>query len=394
MLLIDISSTSEVSGYWSIVKGQMSYGMSKVNGQMSNVQGWLVKTFLLSKKEKSYFIENLATLVASGMTIPTAIDAMKFEVRSRGMKNVLGRLKEDIENGFPVWKALGRARVFKGHTVALVRIGEESGKLSENLKIVADQEAKDREFRSKIRSAMMYPIFVMLLTVIIGVSIAWFILPRLTTVFSQLKVELPAITKALIAVGNFLGEYGKTVVPLFVLLLALTIYFTFSFPKTKFIGQKLLFVLPGTKRMVQEIELARFGYLLGTLFDAGLPIIQALDSLHRATVFPNYKKLFMHIRNNVENGDSFQESFASYEGSNKYIPSPIQQMIIAGEQSGNLSKALLRIGKTYEAKVEITTKNLAVILEPVLLVIVWLGVVAVALAVILPIYSLVGGISR
>lgn len=95
----------------------------------------------------------------------------------------------------------------------------------------------------------------------------------------------------------------------------------------------------------------------------------------------------------IEEGNSFEKAFHSISRSRSYIPLPIQQMIIAGEQSGGLSKSLITIGENYESKSEITSKNLSVILEPLLLVIVWVGVVFVALAVILPIYSLIGGIN-
>lgn len=344
-------------------------------------------------KERNYLVENLSMLIAGGMTILSAIDAVVGEMRSRSMKNILATLRDDIESGSPLWKAFEHSGLFREHTISLVRLGEESGKLSDNLKLIAAQEEKDRSLRSKMRSAMMYPIFVMSLTVIIGVAIAWFILPRLATVFAQLRIELPLLTKWLIGAGEFLGEYGLVVFPIFFAVLGLLIFFLFYFPKTRFIGQAMLFSFPGIKQLLQEVELARFGYLLGTLLQAGVPITQALDSLHSATLFPRYKKLYAHLRDSVQEGNSFHKSFGSYKKCSALIPMPIQQLIVTGEQSGNLSDTLLKISATYEARTENTTKNLTVILEPVLLVIVWLGVVAVALAVILPIYNLIGGLN-
>lgn len=344
-------------------------------------------------KERDYFVENLSMLIGSGITILAAIDAVKVEVRSRGMKKILDTLKEDIEGGSPLWRAFEKTGIFRDHTISLVRIGEESGHLSQNLKLIAAEEEKDRAFRSKIRSAMMYPVFVLSLTVVIGAAVAWFILPRLASIFAELRIELPFLTKALINVGNFLGQYGLIVFPIFFSVLGFTIYVTFYLPRTKFIGQALLFSFPGVKRLFQEVELARFGYLLGTLLDAGIPVTKALDSLYKATAFPRYKKLYLHLREQVEEGNSFQKSFATFKKIGKFIPMPIQQLIVAGEQSGNLSEILLKISSTFEEKTEDTTKNLTVILEPILLVIVWVGVVGVALAVILPIYNLIGGLN-
>lgn len=138
------------------------------------------------------------------------------------------------------------------------------------------------------------------------------------------------------------------------------------------------------------MELGRFGYLLGTLLDAGIPISEALRSLIGTSFFPQYRKLYEHLAQNVRDGYSFEASFASSPKSQILFPSSVRQLIATGERSGNLSATFLKISQMYEAKSEATTKNLAVILEPVLLVIVWLGVVGVALAVILPIYSLIG----
>jgi len=342
-------------------------------------------------KERDYFVENLSMLISSGMPIITALDSIATEMRSLRMKHIIADIKLDIEAGSPLWKTLGESRLFPMHVISLIRLGEESGRLIDNLKVISIEQEKDRILRSKLRSAMMYPVFVLSLTVIIGIGIAWFILPKLATVFSQLKITLPLITKILINIGSFLGTNGWYVVPLVILAMLSLLFFIFSFSKTKFIGQFFLFSTPGIGGLIKEIELARFGYLLGTLLEAGLPITQALDSLASASEVGKYRKLFKHLSVWVGDGNSLQKSFKSFRNSKYLVPSPIQQLIVAGEQSGTLSLTLLKIGKTFEAKADSTTKNLSVILEPILLVIVWLGVVAVALAVILPIYNLIGG---
>jgi type II secretory pathway component PulF len=143
---------------------------------------------------------------------------------------------------------------------------------------------------------------------------------------------------------------------------------------------------------MKEVEIARFGYLLGTLLQAGLAVNLALESLANATDFIVYRNFYLYLGKSIEEGYSFQKSFSSYKNTAKLIPTPILQLIIAGEKSGNLSKTLLKVGEMFEEKSDITTKNLTIILEPILLVFVWLGVVSVALAVILPIYGLVGGL--
>jgi type II secretory pathway component PulF len=107
-----------------------------------------------------------------------------------------------------------------------------------------------------------------------------------------------------------------------------------------------------------------------------------------------YKKFYQHLHDAIDMGNSFEKSFALYKDIDKLVPQPIQQLIISGEQSGNLNKTLIKVGQVLEAKSDTTTKNLTIIMEPILLVIVWAGVVSVAFAVILPIYSLVGGLNN
>lgn len=351
-------------------------------------------TRLEAGSDKELFMENLSLLLASGMDTVSALTALRQEAKTGGMKVIIGGMLGSIESGMVLSVALEKTGLFGANVVSLIRIGEETGKLSENLKVVADQLQKERSFRSKIASAMMYPVFVLSLTLIVGVSIAWIILPRLAMVFRDLNIKLPLITKFLIDVGLFLNQYGAIFVPSFIFGVLLLIYFVFVFPKTKFIGQELLFSFPGVSELVGEVEIARFGFVLGNLLSAGLPVVTAFDSLIDVTTFKSYRKLYKFLRDRIEEGNSFAKSFASYEGIDRLIPPSIQQMVVAAEQSGYLSDTLLKIGERFEEKTDVTTKNLSTILEPILLVIVWFGVAGVALAVILPIYSLIGGFTE
>lgn len=340
-----------------------------------------------------YLMENLSMLMSAGMPIVAALESIAQEVRSKHMKIILAGIMEDIENGHSVWRALDASGLFPEHAVALIRLGEESGRLGENLKVVATEEHKRRALSGKVQSALLYPVFVLVVTLVVGVGIAWFILPKLALVFSQLKIELPFITRMLIGSGVFLERYGAIVIPLTVLLAGILCYVIFFFSKTRSIGQSILLYIPGVGRLIREGEIARFGYLLGTLLQAGLPVTHALASLASATQMVVYRRLYEHLRDSVEDGNSFQKSFATFPKTKHIFPLPLVRVLVAGEQSGNLPDALIRLGESYESKAETTTKNLTIILEPLLLVLVWLGVVAVAFAVILPIYSLVGGLN-
>ena len=350
-------------------------------------------TFGLTK-ERDQFIENLSMLVLSGMPIMGALAAITRDTKNAQMKKILEAILLELEGGSPLWKSFDRTGLFKGYTISLLRIGEESGKFAENLKVVSLEQEKERNLKSKVKSALMYPVFVLVLVVVIGLGISWFILPKLAKIFADLKLDLPLITKILIGFGLFLQKNGIWFVPLSIFITAVVIWVIFINEKTKFLGESFLYSIPGIKTLLMEVEVARLGYLLGTLLEAGLPIIKAIDSLLGASDSVRYRRFYAHLRESIEMGNSFQKSFVSYPKIDKLIPPPMQQLVFSGEQSGNLNKTLIKIGQVLEEKSDTTTKNLTIIMEPILLVIVWAGVVGVAFAVILPIYSLVGGINK
>jgi type IV pilus assembly protein PilC len=342
-------------------------------------------------EEKAYMIEYLSMLIGSGMDVATSLRAIQDDLKAKWLRVMVEAVRIEIESGIAIWRALAKINFLPPHVISLVRIGEESGRLSENLQAIVVQQQKERQFKGKLRSAMMYPIFVMSLTAFVGIGIAWFILPRLATVFDQLHMELPLITRMLIATGLFLQDYGVYAVPGSIVVILIMMYILFGMKKTKFIGQWMLFIMPGIRGLIREVELSRFGFVMGTLLNAGLPIVDAVNSLKEATVFFQYKKLYGALAKAIDEGETFHHVFKSNVKFRRLVPASIQQMIITSEQTGRLPETLENIGRIFEVKTDTSTKNLAVILEPILLVVVWVGVVGVALAIVLPIYSLIGG---
>jgi type II secretory pathway component PulF len=348
--------------------------------------------FHVRGKDREYFTSNLALLLKADVPVGDAFQSLRDTSHSKKLKGALDQMKRDVAEGMPLWKSLDRSGVVSDQTLALVRLGEESGNLAENLIVAAKQEEKQRIFRSKVRSALLYPGFVLGITAVVGLGVAWFLLPRLAETFSQLNVQLPLISQILIGFGLFLKDNGLWAVPTGVVVTLILGYLLFAAPKTKGLGQRLLFRTPGVSKLLYEVEIARFGYLFGTLLEAGLSVTQALRLLHEATSATRYKKFYDYLTRALEDGYSFKASLPKYKHATKLLPPSVQQMIIAGERSGALPETLLNMGIIYEEKADASTANLEVILEPILLIIVWLGVLGVAVAVILPIYSLVGGL--
>ncbi|MDD4409253.1 MAG: type II secretion system F family protein [Candidatus Pacebacteria bacterium] len=342
-------------------------------------------------EERKYFLENLAMLVDAGVPINESFRVISEGSKSSRMKGAILKMADQIEGGYSLWKAMRASKLFNKQTISLIRIGEETANLVENLGIVVEQQKKESAFQSKIRSAIIYPVIILVIALLVAGGVCFFLLPRLAKVFSDMKIELPAITRALIALSSFIESYGLIAMPLLLIFLGSVSYFLFFNDKTKHIGQFLSFNFFGVKRIIRETELARFGYNLGMLLKSGLSISECLDSLVRSTDFYSYRNLYKKIKEEVEEGKSFSQIFNAEKNLDDLIPRPIQQMIIVSERSGSLPQTMIKINEIYEAKVDDTTKNLAVILEPILLIVIWVGVLLLAMAIIMPIYGLIGG---
>ena len=348
---------------------------------------------LFSSKDRAYFIENLSTLISSGVNISEALNIIHEGLRNEIFKKKILQIKKKIDSGSSFHLALSELKIFSERDISLIKIGENSGNLAENLNILASQHEKDKFFRNKVFSALLYPAIVLFLVLIIGIGMSWFLLPRLALIFSQLDMELPFMTKIMISVGLFIQDYGAIFFPSLIIFFISIFYLLFFNKKYKYIGQSFLFNFFITKKLIKEAELSRFGFVLGTLLNSGFSIIDSLKTLEDSTNFWYYKKIYKHLNEKITEGKSLQESIKSYPKINKYIPLPIQQIIFVSEKSGQLATSLIKIGKKFENKLELTTKNLTIALEPVLLIVVWLGVLFLALAIIMPVYNLIGQIN-
>lgn len=355
----------------------------------NEVSGWIAPFIYFGLKNKAFdFVENLSYFLASGMSLSMALSSMEEEMPGFRMKRICRRLQNNVQSGFSLSQSFEKQKFFSENIIALVRSGEVTGKLVENMKLVILLNDEDHKLKSKLNSSLLYGTIIVVLTVIVGTGTAWYVLPVIADVYSKIGGELPLITRVLIKGGNFLVNYGAIVLPIAFSFLVAFLYFIFSFPKTKFIGHFFLFHLPFIGKLIRESEITRFGYILGNMLESGLPIDEALRTMPGTTTFRNYKKLYIHLESKISEGFSFYESLKSYENINNLFPGNILQMVSSAEKSGKLSETLIRISGLYATKVENTSRNLPIILEPIILLFVGLGVALFVLATIMPIYNL------
>lgn len=364
--------------------GKRKSGLSRFTDSLNN--------FGLGK-EKAHFIENLAILLNSGLSVIDALKTIAMEIRVKPMKKMVAKIIDEVESGIPLWMAMDNRTFFSSYALALIRIGEESGSLSKNMEYLAVQQEKDRSLRSKVKGAMIYPSIVLVLTMCITLGLAWFVLPQLVGVLLSLNAELPLVTRIIIWVADFFKEHGSVAVPLSFAFLFF-VYLICRFTALRGPAQMFVFKLPGIGTMAKSATLARLGVILGSLLRAGVPLVESIRSMAEVTDIVYYRRFYFRLASDIEVGQSFASAFDNLKESKKLIPASVQQLIITGERSGRIAEMLMRIADIYEKKAEEAAQRLPVVLEPILLIFIGGLVGTIAFAIIVPIYSIVGNVGR
>lgn len=344
-------------------------------------------------KEKTHFIENLAILLNSGLPVIDALRTIEMEIRVKPMKKILTQIIEEVESGIALWRAMDNRNFFSAYALALIRIGEEAGSLSKNMEYLSIQQEKDHALKSKVKMAMIYPSIVLVMTLVITLGLAWFVLPQLVNVLISLNAKLPLVTRIVIWVANYFQKNGAVAVPsVFGGLLLLFILCT----KTRLRGftQRVVFRFPGIGTMARCATIAQFGVVLGSLLKAGVPMLESIRSMAAVTDTVAYRHFYERLASQIEEGKSFSSAFSTLRESRSLLPISVQQLIITGERSGKVTEMLMRVADIYEKKAEEAAQRLPVVLEPMLLLFMGGLVGTIAFAIIVPIYSVVGSVGR
>jgi MSHA biogenesis protein MshG len=342
-------------------------------------------------KVKQTLLDNMALLIGSGMGVNSALRTLYTNTKSASLKKDLYEVITDVENGEPLWKAFEDNKFLPGYLVSLIQIGEESGNLPDKIKKTVTTMEKENKRASQLRSALFYPVFVLTLTITIGLAVSIFVLPRIGQVFSNLSQELPLITRYIIGIGNFMANWWYFVVPGLAFGSFLLVYILFILPSTKWTGQWIMLHFPVIRKLIIFNETARFSYNLSMLIYSGVPISRALETMIQVQNFYQYRNFIIGLTDDIKLGKSFRKSFEERARvANTLIPYVAQEIITAGEESGKLPEVLEGIGEKFEYEAEKMANNMSVLLEPILLLIIWSGVLLLALGILLPIYSLVG----
>ncbi len=339
--------------------------------------------------DKIIFSRNLSVMISAGVSLVKALDILDRQSENKKFKKILANLAENIKKGAPLSEGMKKyPKVFSSLFTAMVRVGEESGKLSESLLIVAEQLERDNTLRKKIKGAMMYPSIIVITMILIGILMLIYVVPTLVSTFNELGVELPLSTRIIIGLSNFFVQHTILFIMIALSVIAILAWLMRTSAGRKFFGA-LLLRIPLFSPLVKKINSARTSRTLASLISSGVDVLEALSITKDVLQNPRYKRVLEEAKTNIQKGSPISESFK--KASNLY-PILVGEMMAVGEETGKLSDMLLRLADFYEEEAAETTKNMATIIEPVLMVIIGAVVGFFAVSMIKPMYSMLSGI--
>jgi len=338
----------------------------------------------ISQSDKIALISNMATMLGAGISILEIIDSLLEDARGN-QKKMLELVREDMSQGKHLYDSFTRfPQVFDNVTVNLIKAAEQAGTLETSLKDLRENIKKESEFLDKVKGALTYPFLIMLVFMGVLTLILTFVIPKISAVFSRLRVELPLPTKILIVVSNAILTYTVPILIGIGSILALSI---FLFKTQKRHVLNTLFSLPLITNLAREIDLTRFSRNLYLLLSAGIPIIEALELSRGVLVKKEIVQVIDHCVETVTSGRRFSEGLKDRK---HIIPSIMTRIIEAGEKSGSLDRSMQEVSEYMDYQVTRTLTSLTALLEPVMLVVVGILVGGMMLSIISPIYGLVG----
>jgi type IV pilus assembly protein PilC len=349
---------------------------------VSSIFGMLQQIKLL---DKITFIKNLGVMTKAGLPVSRALRILTAQTPNKKFAKIVADVSRQVEGGTSLGDAMLKyPNVFSGIFVNMVKVGEVSGNLDQNLNYLADQMQRDYDLMSKAKGAVTYPIIVLVALAIVGFLMFTFVLPKLTATFKEVGVALPFMTRVVIALVDIFAKYG-------ILILIGSIGFVIGFlywRKTesgKAVIHKAVLYTPVLAPIVVKINLARFVRVFASLLKSGMPIVEALEVSSKVVGNIYYQKVIIEAASKVKIGSPL---VAAFKKQPRLFSNLVVQMMEVGEESGTTDVVLAEVANFYEEEVSQTMKNLSSILEPVIMMVIGVVVGFLAVALITPIYSI------
>lgn len=342
------------------------------------------KNISISTSEKLGLISNFSTMLAAGISILEVVDSLLEDAKGN-QKKVLESLRADLMQGNHVADAFEKfPKIFDKITINLIRASEEAGTLDVTLKDMKTAIRRDTEFGDKIKGAMTYPLVILLVFCGVLFMMLVVVVPKISSVFINLHVPLPLPTQILIALSDAITKYTIPTVGGMIVFFAV---FIFLFKTQKRMILNLFFKLPLISELVKEIDLTRFTRSMYLLLNAGIPITTCLDLAEDVVLRKDLSAAIKRTKEMILSGKKFSEGLKEAKG---IFPGIMIKITEAGEKSGSLETSMMDASEYLDYQVSNTLKTLTTLLEPIMLVFVGVLVGGMMLAIIAPIYGLVG----
>jgi general secretion pathway protein F len=344
----------------------------------------------ISTSELAVTTRQFSTLISAGLPLEASLQALGEQTEDPRLSQVLTEVRDRISEGSSLANALTEhSRVFSDLYINIVKAGESSGTLDIVLLRLADFLEKQSALRARVRSAMVYPIFMFL----IGSGVLFFmmsyVIPRIAKIFEESSKSLPLITVALIGFSNFISN---NLIALLVVLGGI-VFIVFRFKKTdrgKEFYDRLIFKVPIFGKIAKLVAISRFTRTLGTLIGSGIPLLEALEIGEAVVGNSVYVQTLSNVRENVREGTSLATPLRE----SGVFPPLVTRMIAVGEQTGEMEEMLVKIGDMYDLQVETYVSTLTSLLEPVMILIIGVIIGFIVFAILLPIFDLTSTIGK
>lgn len=343
----------------------------------------------VSAKDLVVVTRTLSVMASASVPIPEALRNIARQSENPVLRQIMLTVAADVEGGARLSEALeAYADVFSGFFVNMVRSGETTGQLSEVLDYLADQQEKDYDLQSKIKGAFIYPAFIIGTMAVMGFVMMTFVVPKLVSVLQEAGVELPWTTRSLIFVSDIFANYWWLII-VAVIGVAAGFRAWIGTPDGRRLWDLAKVRMPIFGTLFREMYVVRFARSLGTLVKGGMDLVGALEIV--AAVIGNaawHEAVFETIQE-VNDGNSIVTALQR----KSFVPSMVTQMLAVGESSGRTQDVLSRLTAFYGREIDNQVANITKLIEPIVLIILGMGVAVLVSAILLPLYQLSSGVA-
>lgn len=329
------------------------------------------------------FTRQLSTMVTAGLQLTVSLDILEAQAKP-AMAKIVTEIRREVESGGTLAGAMEKhPQAFDQVYIALVRAGEAAGSLDKVLSRLADNLERKREFQRKIKGAMVYPAIVIAAMLVVATIMILFVIPRMMTIYEEFQADLPMTTKILLAISSFATQYWY----LFLVFLvggSFLLRILSRTPQFKTQVDALTFRLPIIGKLKTQVMLTEFSRTLSLLVGAGVLIIDALKIVVNSFSSPLYQRAVEKAIEKVEKGSALASALAQ----EAIFPPILPQMIAVGEETGKIDDVLKKVSVYFEQEAEMRVKGLTTAIEPLIMIVLGVGVGFLVIAVIMPIYNL------